>query len=75
MVKLFPKQLEVTNKNGYQPLHLVAWYGDNESVAALLDAGAEIDARGNHDRTALYLAAENNQPHTVKACTYMHEHM
>lgn len=42
---------------GYTPLHLAAQAGDGPVVAALLDAGADPDARTPDGRTALDLAS------------------
>jgi uncharacterized protein len=38
------------------PLHIAAVRGDVEAIAALLDAGADIQARGEHGFSALHEA-------------------
>ena len=49
-----------TDQSGKTALQLAAWRGSKESVAALLDAGAEIDAystgMGNYGKTAIFYA-------------------
>lgn len=41
-------------KFGDYPLHKVAMWGDIEAAAALLDAGADINAQGEDGETALH---------------------
>ena len=41
---------------GDTPLHIVAGWGDVDAARILLDAGAEIDARGEEDCTPLHEA-------------------
>lgn len=42
--------------SGETPLHIVAIWGDVDSARVLLDAGAEIDVRGEEDCTPLHEA-------------------
>jgi len=50
------------NQRGETPLHWAVWRGRSpEIIAALLDAGAEIDARRSDGRTAYALAAQSHQ--------------
>jgi uncharacterized protein len=41
---------------GETPLHIAAVRGDTSAIAALLDAGAQIDTPGEHGYTALHEA-------------------
>src|SRR4051812_48972945 len=43
---------------GETPLHVAAIRGDTEAIAALVGAGAEIDAPGEHGYTPLHEAVE-----------------
>jgi len=49
-------------RSGYgdTPLHIVANWGDCEAIKLLVEAGAEIDARGESGFTPLHCAAEQN---------------
>jgi ankyrin len=40
------------------PLHLAARFGTTEEVRAILDAGADVNARGGHDEPALQAACD-----------------
>lgn len=53
-------------KRGRTPLHNAAQLGHNSIVIALLDNGADIDARTVYKYTALSLATQNNRVETVK---------
>ena len=47
----------------WTPLHMAALYNeDPEVAAALLEAGADLHARGYEGETPLYLAADNDNP-------------
>ena len=48
-----------------RPLHLAAWVGGPEVVALLLDAGADIDARGGEWNALYFALAHNPNPATV----------
>ena len=43
---------------GDTPLHIAAFWGDTEMVCAFLDAGADIDSKGEDDHTPLHYAIE-----------------
>ena len=45
--------------DGTTALHWAVHHGDAELVAALLDAGAKVDARNRYGVPPLHLAAEN----------------
>jgi ankyrin repeat protein len=44
---------------GFVPLHLAAQQQAAEAANALLDAGADVDARNQHGNTALFVAVFN----------------
>ena len=48
-----------------RPLHLAAWVEGPEVVALLLDAGADIDARGGEWNALYFALAHNPNPATV----------
>ena len=53
-----------TDSDGSTPLHCAAWKGHTEVAAALLDFGADIQAKNNNDHwgdTPLHAAAHGNQ--------------
>jgi ankyrin repeat protein len=50
---------------GETPLQIAAIRGDTSAVAALIDAGANMDARGEHGYTALHEAVEQRQAAAV----------
>jgi len=52
-----PAKAHARDAGGHTPLHLAAWNGQAATVALLLDAGAEIDARNGRGETPLALAA------------------
>jgi ankyrin repeat protein len=56
--------LEARDTDGSTPLHCAAWKGHVETVRALLDAGAAINAHsqnGHWGTTPLHAAAHGNQ--------------
>lgn len=46
---------------GDTPLHIVAIWGDLEAARVLVEAGAEIDARGEHQFTPLHEAVSQGK--------------
>ena len=62
--------IEVTDPNTQalfqdRPLHIAAVWGDCEAINALVEAGAEVDASGEHGFTPLMEAAAQGH---VEAC-------
>ena len=51
-----PLGVNDTDLFGDTPLHIVSSWGDAESVAALLAAGAKVDAMGDKGQTPLFQA-------------------
>ncbi|TMW58398.1 hypothetical protein Poli38472_009957 [Pythium oligandrum] len=51
--------LDVRDANGNTPLHLAAAYESLEVTIALIDAGADVNARNDYEATPLHLAAPN----------------
>jgi|CXWL01.1.fsa_nt_gi ankyrin repeat protein len=49
-------RLDSHNSCGDTPLHVAIWAKDNEAAAALVHAGAEVDARGDEAYTPLHVA-------------------
>jgi len=55
-----PLDVNDTNIFGDTPLHMVTRWGDAEAVAALLAAGAEVNAIGEKGQTALFFAGSTD---------------
>ncbi|MBO9514310.1 MAG: ankyrin repeat domain-containing protein [Variovorax sp.] len=51
----------------YQGLHQAAWRGDGARLAALISAGADLDARDGHGRTPLQVATHARQHGAIAA--------
>ena len=68
--------INITNSEGFSPLHVAAMYGHVTLVELFLKRGANVDARSSkRECTALHLACQNNRQFThkvsqVKTCDY-----
>jgi ankyrin repeat protein len=51
---------------GNRPIHIVSFWGDTISVAALVEGGADINAIGDMGATPLHEAAGQGHAETVK---------
>ncbi len=58
-----PERVHAYSADGWTALHLAAFFGEADSVRALLSAGAAVDARSNNpmQNTALHAAQVFNQ--------------
>lgn len=56
----FPADADAVNRFKVRPIHSAAAAGDNESVAALLEAGANPNVQQEGGYTPLHTAAHNN---------------
>jgi ankyrin repeat protein len=57
--------INARDKDGSTPLHCAVWKGHEQVVAALLEAGADVNAHNENDHwgtTPLHAAAHANQP-------------
>ena len=60
-------KLDIVDKAGWTPLHFATFFSDDTDVmAALLDAGAAVNARNDRGITALYFAAATGHEAQVK---------
>ncbi|HVV68728.1 MAG TPA: ankyrin repeat domain-containing protein [Gammaproteobacteria bacterium] len=64
-IKKLLKENKDINIHNSTALHVAAYYGRHEVVAALLDAKAEIEARDNYDKTPLHNAI--NSPEVTRS--------
>jgi ankyrin repeat protein len=57
-----PKPLTVHSRasDGDTPLHIAALWGDRHAARILLDAGADVNAKGDMSCTPLYFAVMNS---------------
>lgn len=56
--------IDARDKDGSTPLHCATWKGQQEVVASLIKAGADVNAHNNNDHwgtTPLHAAAHANQ--------------
>ena len=54
------------NSDGRTPLHLAAMNIRADTVIALVELGADVNAMDNDGRTPLHLAASNGRPETAR---------
>ena len=59
-------EVNATNSIGQTALHVAALWGSTESVAFLLQHGADIDATNSHGATPLPFAASKSRVDTVR---------
>ncbi len=64
--ELHPGMLGERDPRGRTPLMWSAFYGQTPTVSLLLSHGADPEARGDEDETALHLAATGGHHDTVK---------
>ncbi len=64
LVKHFAKS--PGDRNGHTPFHYAASEGKYEAVQALLDAGADVDARDKQGKTMLHHAVMEDKPWLIK---------
>ncbi len=55
-------KIERRDKDNFTPLLIAASNGHSQTIKVLLDHSADISARDKHDKTAMFWAAEENQP-------------
>lgn len=65
LIKQTPALVSEKDKKGNLPLHLAAEKGWTEIIVALLDAGADVNAKGLDDWTPLHYAAKDG---SIGAC-------
>ena len=58
--------MNAKDAHGMTALMLAAVGGHAAAIAALLEAGAEVDAKGNDGRTALMWAEKNKHEHAAR---------
>ena len=66
LLKRDPKQAKATNAHGRTPLHLAARQGHAKTAAALLMAGAAVNAKDEEGWTPLHLAAVGGHEEAVR---------
>jgi ankyrin repeat protein len=57
LLQAHPERVNDRSELGDTPLHCAAYQKQDKAVKLLLDAGADLDARGDHGRTPLHCAA------------------
>ena len=60
--------IDARDKDNFTPLLVSAMEGHTQIVQLLLEKGANLHARDIKDRTAIYMAAEENCQETLKVC-------
>ncbi|XP_071138004.1 transient receptor potential cation channel subfamily A member 1 homolog isoform X4 [Mytilus edulis] len=71
IVEFFLRQpkppIEYRDKDGFSPLLIAATYGHAETIHQLLRKGADYEAVEKNDKTAVYLACEEDKPEALSA--------
>lgn len=62
-----PVRLDSVGYDGDTPLHVVACRNDLEAVQLLIEAGADVNAKGEMDETPLHIAVEHGNVQMVQA--------
>src|SRR6266536_2341154 len=65
LLKEDPSLAKTFSPDGFMPLGLAVFFGHRQIVDALLDAGAEVNAKMNDGKTPLGFAVERNQKEMV----------
>lgn len=60
--------IDCLDKDNYTPLLVAASEGHKQVVTLLLEKGANLKATDRHDKTAIFLAAEENRVDILKVC-------
>ena len=58
--------MDSLDKDNFTPLLVAASEGHTHVVTLLLEKGANLKAKERHDKTAIFLAAEENRVDTLK---------
>jgi uncharacterized protein len=63
-----PDTLSVASRScdGDTPLHLAALWGDRHAIRLLLEAGADVNAKGDMDACPLYFAVMGGHVHAAE---------
>lgn len=61
--KLIP--INSTESTGDTPLHFMCFRDDVEAVRLLIDAGADVNFKGDMDYTPLHIAVRNSSPEVI----------
>lgn len=62
--------IDCFDKDNYTPLLVAASEGHTGVVKLLLEKGANLKATDMRDKTAIFLAAEENRVDTLKVCLF-----
>jgi uncharacterized protein len=62
-----PTTIHSRNCDGDAPLHIAALWGDRHAINCLIDAGAEVDAKGDMSNTPLYYAVMGKHQLAIEA--------
>lgn len=57
--------VQFRNQYGDTPLHIVCCWDDIEAIEALVNAGADINAKGESGFTPLHCVVEQNHPEAI----------